>query len=109
MELRLYLLMVLGMYSFQVYSNLTKQEDSDAPVQIKAILLLSIRQANFYIALVVSPIIFYIAQPFFDKTTNSEMQFLISFYAGFFWNYFFNNVKKGLEKKGGKDSKGPEK
>jgi hypothetical protein len=90
-----FILMVIGMYCNQIFENLSEQKEAGKTrVNVGEVFSEGLTGTKFWMALVVSPLIFYATYLLIkDLPSNNNLGYFYSFQNGFFWQFLFNKLK----------------
>ena len=91
--------MVLGMLFNQLFEILQEQKNKGRKTtNMWKNLLAGIRGTTFWMAVVVSPIIFFCSFYLVDSNPNSKASYFFAFQNGFFWINIFNKTELKIKK-----------
>jgi len=96
-------LMLLGMFFNQLFELLQAQKKEGHTVtNIASVVIQGIRGITFWMAVVVSPIVFFGSFYLVDTSPDNKAVYFYAFQNGFFWYYIFNKAelkaKSGVKK-----------
>jgi len=87
-------MMLLGMFFNQIFEILQSQKTMGLKTtHMGRNLLQGIKGITFWMAVVVSPIIFFSSFYLVDSNPDSKTSYFFAFQNGFFWYYIFNKAE----------------
>ena len=87
----MFLIMLAGMFFNQLFENLKAQKEAGrTTTNIPELLITGWKGISFWMAIVVSPIIFYGTYYLVDSLPDGSVAFFYAFQNGFFWYNIFN-------------------
>ena len=97
--LLMFVVMVAGMFFNQLFENLKQQKDAGrTTTNVLQLFTKGWKGISFWMAIVVSPIIFYGTYYLVDALPDGNVAFFYAFQNGFFWYNIFNKFDTKTKK-----------